>query len=513
MQRNAALERQAVAEKSKMRGELWGFVAVRLCASAGQTSARSAETHHGRTTSQSRQSQRHFGIAMDRLPAELVSTIAEYLRESSLGLEPFADLTETSQLGPINWLTYTTSSLRDVCNFRLVCRTWYNNSAPTFGAILSNRIFRITKVGLEDLQAISEVAALQPHIKSLTFGNAQFDDPALNSALRELLSWISEPDQTRLRDAYTEAYQWQLSQGQAAWHLGMTAILYRFTNVKSLRLLCSDWPEKEHHLGGWLSPQDGETMAQVYADVFVPSMEYVYTRRREFGDVNMLAPVFDAIKDTKTNIQDLRIGVGDPPTPTALLKILHTAGINESLRHLRLDIYPHSLGSENQCALWRKFFEPLINLTSLSVSLAWKFLSEHYSQETSNLLDILKSVPLLEKLTIQGVWCYKEDDLVDLVTAHSSTLTHLVLNGPVLQSDDWASVTRRLLQARPCSMQHLRFSDMKLNRARARIVPAFDSSGWQELMTAIQGSIEGQTTCSVYLSSGEAEYIYRPLEH
>jgi hypothetical protein len=34
-------------------------------------------------------------------------------------------------------------------------------------------------------------------------------------------------------------------------------------------------------------------------------MEEVYTQRQEFGDVNMLAPVSDAIKDAKTSIQDI----------------------------------------------------------------------------------------------------------------------------------------------------------------------------------------------------------------
>jgi hypothetical protein len=105
-------------------------------------------------------------------------------------------------------------------------------------------------------------------------------------------------------------------------------------------------------------------------------------------------------------------------------------------------MYPRSLGLQNSCALWREIFEPLVNLISLSLPLAYNVLFEDYGQETSNLSEIPKSIPRLEKLTIQVLWCYKEGDLFDIVTAHSGTLTHLMLERPILQSGNWVSVTR-----------------------------------------------------------------------
>ena len=133
---------------------------------------------------------------MDRLPIELISLIAEHLQQWYISDQPFSHLTETSKDPmvtskdePVGWLTHTSDSHEDILNFRLVCQVFYNSSLHIFGELLDSRIFRITKFGLEELQALAGVATMRPHIRKLTFGNAQFDDPAFMSGNRSAVPW------------------------------------------------------------------------------------------------------------------------------------------------------------------------------------------------------------------------------------------------------------------------------------------------------------------------------------
>jgi hypothetical protein len=66
------------------------------------------------------------------------------------------------------------------------------------------------------------------------------------------------------------------------------------------------------------------------------------------------------------------------------------------------------------------------------------------------------------------------------------------------------------MHLQPCLLQHLQFSSECLKLANTRVVPAFDASAWQEFVKSVERVIEGQTTCTVYLSSGNSEYIYHP---
>jgi hypothetical protein len=120
---------------------------------------------------------------MDQLPSELVSIIVAELVHEDIVKKPTAwlvrkNLFESREFD--DWLSYSNDAREDLCNFRLVNRKSYYSSFATFGNILGHRVFRITQVGLEDLQAISNTQRLRLHIRTLTFGTARFANPAKN---------------------------------------------------------------------------------------------------------------------------------------------------------------------------------------------------------------------------------------------------------------------------------------------------------------------------------------------
>jgi hypothetical protein len=106
---------------------------------------------------------------MDHLPVELISMIAAQLQQWNLADQPFSHLTEISADNRDGWLIHTKASRRDIKNFRLVCSKLCHSTLCNFGEILGDRVYRFTKVGLEVLQAMSNIVELQPHIRTLTF--------------------------------------------------------------------------------------------------------------------------------------------------------------------------------------------------------------------------------------------------------------------------------------------------------------------------------------------------------
>jgi hypothetical protein len=101
---------------------------------------------------------------MDSLPIELICNIAYRLQVSKIADSPREPAT--------GWTIHTAASRRDSRNFRLVCHRFRCASIPSLGEVLGDRKFRFTKVGIEDLQAISADASLRPYIQMLTFGGA-----------------------------------------------------------------------------------------------------------------------------------------------------------------------------------------------------------------------------------------------------------------------------------------------------------------------------------------------------
>jgi flagellar motor component MotA len=77
------------------------------------------------------------------------------------------------------------------------------------------------------------------------------------------------------------------------------------------------------------------------------------------------------------------------------------------------------------------------------------------------------------------MWSFSEDELIDLVASHATTLTRLALKGSTLSSGSWTSVVERLLDLQSCAMQYLELSSMNIMETVGKSRPAFGVSGWQ----------------------------------
>jgi hypothetical protein len=269
--------------------------------------------------------------------------IAAPLQERNLAQQPFSHITETSADRKDDWLVHTKASVRDISKFRLVCGKLRDSSLRSFGDILGDRVFRFTEVGLQDLQAMSNTVKLRHHIQTLTFGNAQFDDWTKNSALRKLLRMLPEPDQTRLRVAYSDAYQ---SQQRLSKSLGIQKVLSalrNLTRLTNLRLLYCDCPSESNHLGGWLGLHDSALIAwdctKNHSTLCHANRIYAHYH----DDVTAFIPVLEAINCTGTTIRDLRLGPGHVSKALACVEAPRRVGKQSALSHIILDLGPADL--------------------------------------------------------------------------------------------------------------------------------------------------------------------------
>jgi flagellar motor component MotA len=102
-----------------------------------------------------------------------------------------------------------------------------------------------------------------------------------------------------------------------------------------------------------------------------------------------------------------------------------------------------------------------------------------FATATSCLVEILKLRTRLNHVTIRGMWSFSEDELIDLVASHATTLTRLALKASTLSSGSWTSVVERLLDLQSCAMQYLELSSMNIMETVGKSRPAFGVSGWQ----------------------------------
>ena len=200
---------------------------------------------------------------MDQVPLEIISAIVEQLEQLTISDDAFSHSTETFKDGPVSWLSHTVESRQDVRKFRLVCRKFYNGSFKSFGKILGDRKFRITKVGLQDLKGIAKVKGLVPYIQILTFGNARFIDIDSwhgSQSPKVVLAHVPDSkDRTRLCSALKEASQWASYENTDRHVELLTSALKAFANLKSIRLVDSDRVDHDNHLAGWMEqPGDDE---------------------------------------------------------------------------------------------------------------------------------------------------------------------------------------------------------------------------------------------------------------
>ncbi|KAF2820185.1 hypothetical protein CC86DRAFT_118126 [Ophiobolus disseminans] len=444
---------------------------------------------------------------MDRLPVELLSLVATYLQRWNIAPQPFSHLTETSECGTVGWLTHTSLSRRDICSFRLVCQKCHSSSLRTFGELLGDRVFRWTKVGMKDIQALSDHAPLKPYIRTLTFGNAQFKNRD-NYALQ--MGSLAYPDaqRKRLLRAYADYYQWQLDHDGNYYDKAISVVLANLPNLRNLRLLISDAPDV--HLGGWLSAEDKESDALVRLNDFVSeSDESIYDSGQ--GVIERLSSLIVALEETVLRIEDFRIGCGYAVHPLNLCNWMIPRSMLH-VRHLRFDIDPENLGEDSPNATFEEnVLSELSDLESLSLSLVHDAAFTQFAKATADLVMLLRNLSCLEKLTVRGEWSYTENDLFALVDDCESLKT-LVLKGPILLEGSWTSVVERVLATRSSTLQHFQLSSMSFRQPNTKITPAFDGAPWQDFIGDVRPSIEEHGKCTVYLSSGDYGYVFRPSQ-
>jgi hypothetical protein len=455
---------------------------------------------------------------MDSIPLELISMVSHQLQQWDFDNEIFSHLTQTNVRKTDGWLDYTRASRQDICGFRLVCHSFRNGSISTFGNLLGDRTFRLTQVGIEDLQAISAMTSLRPYIRTLTFGNARFDMD--NEYLQALLKKVPKPQKSRLRRAYRDAFRWHLRNGELAIEPRLFSIFTSLQNLTTLRCRLFDNPsngryDSDFHLGGWLSPGDEKYLAQ--------GMLYFAQRNRyshhvmylvDSLDLETFQPVVNAIRTSGRDIHDFKLSMGPDDCPTDLPEFLQNSGILSGLRRLCMDLEPSALcrykdDLPNQALV--EAFVSLNNLTHVSLGLSRVLLFPTYEFALDNLIMILRPLKRLEHLTIRGDWGYREQGVVDLVAEHSECLTLLALKEPALYTGDWAVVISQLVQLQSCSLKYLELSDMRLIRPDTTSVSAFESlTDWEEFVETVKRVIEDKATYTVHLSCPHGRYIFQP---
>lgn len=453
---------------------------------------------------------------MDSLPPEILSYVCQQLQRWTLSDHPFAHLTETSIYNTDGWLTHTTDSCRDVCNFRLSCQKMYHSSFSTFGQLLGSRIFRITKIGLEDLLSISRLQPLQPYIRTLTFGNACFGDIS-NSLLEEMLELMSPCDRRRLKLAYYDASRWGSADNRDLHIEMLTSALERLSYVRQVRFLISDHPSMHRHLGGWLGPGDAEVVAKALLDMSDNWLFDDCLYQLIIGDAGLFEPVLVALQKSCSTIEDLRIGHGYAAPPVYLPSIIGATGTAHPLRSFRLELDPRYLCYESTTIHmsiprindYGEVFDMLSNVTSLSLSMTRDAAFMDFALATTNLFELLKSVKELRQLTIRGVWTYTEGDLVNFAASRKNHLTQFALMGPVLLDKCWSSTLLAFMSHLTSVTKHIQLTSMSKRESNTRIIPALDKVRWQAFLRDVK-PVTDNATYSICLSSDHRRYIHVP---
>ncbi|KAH8704363.1 hypothetical protein GQ44DRAFT_778133 [Phaeosphaeriaceae sp. PMI808] len=375
---------------------------------------------------------------MDELSLELTSLIAGQLLERSRFDPSRQSLSETDSLVPRTdvWLTHLEDSVQDICNFRLVNHSLYNSSHVVFGELLgTHRVFRKTKVGMNDLQAMANIPDLRPHIRMLTFGNSNFYDP-LDQRIPNGFMQIPEEHRTRLQDAYMRAARWWLMEGSSSYIPSVEATLRKFSNLRKVRLLHYECPWE--HLEGWLDLSDYDLTERAWN-----TNDHLYLRKtkmykQERADTESFRALGEAIRRAGTAIESLQIGHELAISPSVLMKFLSESKITSTLRHVSLELDSVDLAQSftaNAVNDYGTFFNSLncTNITSLSLVMDPFSRPAHqmgFTLATRNLLAHLEPIAGFKQLAIRGEWSYSEGQLVHFISAHSENLTQFVLRGP-----------------------------------------------------------------------------------
>jgi hypothetical protein len=160
-------------------------------------------------------------------------------------------------------------------------------------------------------------------------------------------------------------------------------------------------------------------------------------------------------------------------------------------------------------------FDLFANVTHLPLSLGLPCVSgpaRDRIEETKILLKRLKPLTRLESLYIEGPWCYDEDDLVSLISAHGDRLKLFMLCGPSITDGSWESAVSRVLSLRLNNMMYLQFSMMQVYNDDTSNFEA----DWPLFVERVSPYVERFSRCAVFLSANSGpvrdgrQYMFRP---
>ena len=444
---------------------------------------------------------------MESLPPEIVSAVAEELEHLNLPDISYSHFTEISGIRSDHriWRTYTSASKEDILNFRLVCRKCYSASFKSFGKILGDRTFHLTKQSLEDLQSISEVTELVPYIWTMTFGNARFGSDVARGK-----EFLRRAHDTGIRDQLTSSYheRYMCSLTDDAL-LSLTTTLLVFPNLQNFRLVEDNSSIKNpYSLGIWLRPSDVEELAS--ARSLVSSYEAGDLMRNTCSNIGsyIFRILFEALLEAGRTIHDLRV---EPAFFRNCIQELPLhSGVFSKLQVLHLHVEHTHFYTDNTTAgpqqvqnilkMAPQLSSLFLNMTSMISDLTLLL------STTGIMLETLSTNSHIRHIFLRGQWTFTEDQLATFIISHASTLQTLILDKPLLHSGTWHSFITKLLHSELPNMKHIDIvrpaeftSYMFLGNSRPGIhFPILLASDFEPLSAGITYSLEIRTQKSNY---------------
>lgn len=464
---------------------------------------------------------------METLPLELICDIAERLEQWTvfwqtshyyMQMEEPAD--QASKAIGTKWLVHTAASRRDLCNLRLTCRFLHSHTLGAFGRLLGDRMFRKSRIGLKDLEDISSCIALRLHIRTLRFGTAEFLDSTYNPLNSDIFRVIPEPDRSRLMDAYDVEYSWEFlnnyHEEHSTYREDLTAILLQFPNLSEVRLSYYDYPGMNRHLGQWLGPDDKAIVDKAIQSCQGSPKQSLYT----WGNYDSLRSIVEAMQNAASAIRVLRLGRNTEIIPFAD-NSSETTSLFPTLRHLCLDIDPEALCAPERTQPpydYFSFFMRLSHVTEVAIAMGSPEQFPREVDHTSVFHHLLKPLTCLRRLAIDGHWYFPRNELVALVSNHSTSLTDFTLTGPMITRYGLASALRSILTLPMPQLRHMELSKMvhgeavwkTLRYSSRTFAPTFDDDTSQDFIDDIRAIVEEYATCDVILSSGGHKYAFHP---
>ncbi|KAF2115141.1 hypothetical protein BDV96DRAFT_646990 [Lophiotrema nucula] len=402
---------------------------------------------------------------MKELPSEIIYLFAEALEELDVSEEhPLAHLHEQSTNSLVNWFSLTSGARQSICNFRLVCQKFYTGSVKSFARVLGERKIRITRVGLQDLEAFTKIPDLAPCITTLTFGNAGFYDPSKPSFkyIEENFKQICNSiDHDRVLQSYTEAAEWASPSNIEQHGRMLLRALVSLPNLQCVRFV--DEPIRQVRLDGWLEPEDQSVVRRAQSSGSeLSGLDRHFIPYQTVPTKDLMTPISWAIARTNIRLRDVRLTRDSehfnwrsfPASPFDL-----TEQYSE-IEMLRSIVKPRAFepaDSTTSITPQRTLVEASTKLRDVSLTLQSRhedFTVAAQICATKWLVQHLARQKHLNRLALDGVWTFSRDDLVQMIT-QAGSLQYLILYAPQLRDSSWTAVIKELVALAPMSMKLL----------------------------------------------------------